>query len=77
MAALMTFKCSAVNLPFGGAKGGIRVDPTKLSKAELDRLTRRYTIELGMRGLIHPAKDVPAPDVNTNPHTMAVMMDTY
>ena len=65
MAALMTFKCSAVNLPFGGAKGGIRVDPTKLSKAELDRLTRRYTIELGMRGLIHPAKDVPAPDVNT------------
>ena len=77
LAALMTFKCSAVNIPYGGGKGGIRVDPSKLSKGELDRLTRRYTIELGMRGLIHPARDVPAPDVNTNPHTMAVMMDTY
>jgi len=77
LAALMTFKCSAVNIPYGGAKGGIRVDTNKLSKAEVDRLTRRYTIELGKRGLLHPAKDVPAPDVNTTPHTMAVMMDTY
>lgn len=55
-----------MNVPFGGAKGGIRVDPKKLSIGELERLVRRYTIELGKRGLLHPALDVPAPDVNTN-----------
>ena len=71
----MTIKCAALNLPFGGAKGGVRVDPASLSTAELERLTRRYTSEIGM--LIGPNKDIPAPDVGTNEQTMAWMMDTY
>ncbi|MGA7593981.1 MAG: Glu/Leu/Phe/Val dehydrogenase [Gallionella sp.] len=71
----MTIKNAALNLPFGGAKGGIRVDPAMLSKAELERLTRRYTSEIGF--LIGPNKDIPAPDVGTDEQTMAWMMDTY
>jgi glutamate dehydrogenase (NAD(P)+) len=75
LAAWMTVKNAAVNLPFGGAKGGIRVDPTRLSMKELEKLTRRYTSEIGI--IIGPQQDIPAPDVNTNAQIMAWMMDTY
>jgi glutamate dehydrogenase (NAD(P)+) len=75
LSAWMTVKCAAVNLPFGGAKGGIRVDPKLLSIKELERMTRRYTSEIGL--IIGPQKDIPAPDVNTNGQIMAWMMDTY
>ncbi|KQN53475.1 Glu/Leu/Phe/Val dehydrogenase [Erwinia sp. Leaf53] len=75
LSAWMTIKCAAVNLPYGGAKGGIRVDPLKLSEGELERLTRRYTSEIGL--IIGPQKDIPAPDVGTNGKVMAWMMDTY
>ncbi len=71
----MTIKNAALNLPFGGAKGGVRVDPAALSLTELERLTRRYTSEIGF--LIGPNKDIPAPDVGTDEQTMAWMMDTY
>jgi glutamate dehydrogenase (NAD(P)+) len=75
LAAWMTWKCAVVNLPFGGAKGGVICDPNKMSIGELERLTRRYTA-----GIIHtlgPDSDVPAPDVNTNERVMAWLMDTY
>ena len=75
LSAWMSVKNAAVNLPFGGAKGGIRVDPKTLSRGELERLTRRYTSEIGL--IIGPTKDIPAPDVNTNEQVMAWMMDTY
>ncbi|MEQ6434874.1 Glu/Leu/Phe/Val dehydrogenase [Comamonas sp. w2-DMI] len=75
LSAWMSVKNAAVNVPYGGAKGGIRVDPRTLSKGELERLTRRYTSEIGL--LIGPSKDIPAPDVNTNGQIMAWMMDTY
>lgn len=75
LAAWMSIKNAAVNLPYGGAKGGIRVDPKKLSVKELERMTRRYTSEIGI--IIGPHQDIPAPDVNTNPQIMAWMMDTY
>jgi len=75
LSAWMTVKTAAVNLPFGGAKGGIRVDPKRLSTKELERMTRRYTSEIGL--IIGPQKDIPAPDVNTNGQIMAWMMDTY
>ena len=75
LAAWMSVKNAAVNLPYGGAKGGIRVDPRKLSQSEIERMTRRYTSEIGV--IIGPSKDIPAPDVNTNAQTMAWMMDTY
>jgi len=75
LAAWMTIKTAAVNLPFGGAKGGVRVDPGKLSTKELEKLTRRYTSEIGI--IIGPHQDIPAPDVNTNAQVMAWMMDTY
>jgi len=75
LAAWMTIKNAAVNLPYGGAKGGIRVDPKLLSKKELERMTRRYTSEIGI--IIGPQQDIPAPDVNTNGQIMAWMMDTY
>ena len=71
----MSIKNAAVNLPYGGAKGGIRVDPKLLSIKELERMTRRYTSEIGI--IIGPHSDIPAPDVNTNPQIMAWMMDTY
>ncbi|HST79468.1 MAG TPA: Glu/Leu/Phe/Val dehydrogenase [Verrucomicrobiae bacterium] len=75
LASWMTWKCAVVNIPFGGAKGGIIVDPKKLTITELERLTRRYTAEL--IEFLGPEKDVPAPDMNTNEQTMAWMMDTY
>jgi glutamate dehydrogenase (NAD(P)+) len=75
LSAWMTVKNAAVNLPYGGAKGGVRVDPQQLSHKELERLTRRYTSEIGL--IIGPDKDIPAPDVNTNAQVMAWMMDTY
>src|ERR1700743_1045921 len=75
LASWMTWKCAVVNIPFGGAKGGIIVDPKKLSLGELEKMTRRYTAEL--IEFLGPEKDVPAPDMNTNEQTMAWMMDTY
>lgn len=75
LSAWMTVKNAAVNLPYGGAKGGIRVDPKQLSMKELEKLTRRYTSEIGL--IIGPQQDIPAPDVNTNGQIMAWMMDTY
>jgi glutamate dehydrogenase (NAD(P)+) len=75
LSAWMSIKNAAVNVPFGGAKGGIRVDPRQLSPGELERVTRRYTSEIGI--IIGPTKDIPAPDVNTNEQIMAWMMDTY
>ncbi len=75
LSAWMTVKNAAVNMPYGGAKGGIRVDPRTLSQAELQRMTRRYTSEINI--IIGPNKDIPAPDVNTNEQIMAWMMDTY
>jgi glutamate dehydrogenase (NAD(P)+) len=71
----MTIKNAAVNLPYGGAKGGIRLDPSQLSMKELEKVTRRYTSEIGI--IIGPNQDIPAPDVNTNGQIMAWMMDTY
>ncbi|MBT9456779.1 MAG: Glu/Leu/Phe/Val dehydrogenase [Burkholderiaceae bacterium] len=75
LSAWMTIKNAAVNLPYGGAKGGIRLDPKQLSQKELEKVTRRYTSEIGI--IIGPQQDIPAPDVNTNGQIMAWMMDTY
>jgi glutamate dehydrogenase (NAD(P)+) len=75
LAAWMTWKCAVVNVPFGGAKGGIICDPQQMSTGELERMTRRYAAEL--LDFIGPEKDVPAPDMNTNEQTMAWIMDTY
>ena len=75
LAAWMTIKNAAVGLPYGGAKGGVRVDPAQLSLKELERVTRRYTSEIGI--IIGPQQDIPAPDVNTNAQVMAWIMDTY
>ncbi|HEX5696328.1 MAG TPA: Glu/Leu/Phe/Val dehydrogenase dimerization domain-containing protein, partial [Acidimicrobiia bacterium] len=75
LAMLMTWKCSIVGVPFGGAKGGVRVDPMGLSRAELQRVTRRFTMEI--INVIGPETDIPAPDLGTNEQVMAWMMDTY
>lgn len=75
LAFWMTMKCAVVNIPYGGAKGGIICDPRKMSLGEIERMTRRYTSEIGI--IIGPEKDIPAPDVYTNPQIMAWMMDTY
>ncbi len=75
LAAEMTWKCAVVNIPFGGAKGGVICDPEHLSQGELERITRRYTAEI--LDYIGPERDVPAPDMNTNEQTMAWIMDTY
>ncbi|RZF49890.1 Glu/Leu/Phe/Val dehydrogenase [Acinetobacter halotolerans] len=75
LSAWMTIKTAVLNLPFGGAKGGVRVDPRKLSPRELERLTRRYTSEISH--IIGPQKDIPAPDVGTNANVMGWIMDTY
>lgn len=74
LAAEMTLKCAVVDIPFGGAKGGVQVDPRLLSESELERLTRRYTIDVS--SLLGPDRDVPAPDVNTDARVMAWLMDT-
>ncbi len=71
----MTWKCAVVDIPFGGAKGGVICDPSKLSKAELERVTRRYTASLS--DWLGPERDIPAPDIGTNAQTMAWVMDTY
>lgn len=75
LAMWMTWKCAIVNIPFGGAKGGVICDPKTLKIGELERLTRRYTSEIGL--IIGPDTDIPAPDMGTNPQTMAWVMDTY
>ena len=75
LAAWMTWKCAVAHIPFGGGKGGVICDPTKMSKREIEALTRRYIAEI--IDAIGPEKDVPAPDVNTNEQIMAWVMDTY
>ncbi|HJU82850.1 MAG TPA: Glu/Leu/Phe/Val dehydrogenase dimerization domain-containing protein, partial [Holophagaceae bacterium] len=75
LASLMTWKTAVVNIPFGGAKGGIQCDPSKMSLHELENLTRRYTAKISM--VLGPTRDIPAPDVNTNAQTMAWVMDEY
>ena len=77
LAALMSFKCALVEVPFGGSKGGLIIDPRKWTADELERITRRFTQELAKRDLIHPSQNVPAPDVGTGEREMAWMADEY
>ncbi|MFQ5893149.1 MAG: Glu/Leu/Phe/Val dehydrogenase [Nitrospinota bacterium] len=75
LAMMMTWKCGLLGLPYGGAKGGVRCDPRRMSPAELEALTRRFTVEI--LHMIGPERDIPAPDMGTDPQVMAWIMDTY
>jgi glutamate dehydrogenase (NAD(P)+) len=75
LASWMTWKCATVNIPYGGGKGGVTCDPKRMSRAELERMTRRYASEIAI--IIGPDRDIPAPDVYTDAQTMAWIMDTY
>lgn len=77
LAALMTYKCALMGLPFGGSKGGLRIDPRKWSREELERITRRFTQELARHNFMSPSQNVPAPDMGTNETTMVWMADEY
>ncbi len=77
LAALMSYKCAIVDVPFGGAKGGLKIDPSKYSSSEIEIITKKFTRELTRRGTLSPARDVPAPDVGTNPKIMSFIVDAY